>query len=415
MATRIAGTGCALMDRLFVGVDFGGAAFGRYRSRIQGDGGLSPGKLVFVSDVEAFAGESFADMLGRLAPDRDACTENIGGPSIVAMIHAAQMLEGDRRFTVSFHGLRGDDGTGERLAALLSGLPPDCAAYRPAPGATPSTYVLSDPGWDGGQGERCFVNELGVAAEYTMERLIAPVPGGTAFLDADIVAFGGTALVPALHDSLGTLLPVARDRGCLTVVNTVFDFRNERRDPSSPWPLGAPGDSERSYRACDLLVMDRDEAMRLSGRSGMADAADFFMQSGAGAFVITQGPGDVVAWARGAGRFAPLGLRSMPVPARAEAGLRDGTGTRGDTTGCGDAFAGGVVAALAVQMETGKDGSLDLADAVSWGIAAGTATLGILGGTWYEKWPGEKRAVVESCRMDHLARLLDTGPGGVPA
>ncbi len=431
MPIRIAGTGCALMDRLFVGVDFGGEAFRRYRSLCDGDGGLSPGKLVFVPDAEHFAKESFDRILENLVPGSKASAENIGGPSIVAMIHAAQMLAGPD-FHVSFHGLRGDDETGDRLAALLAKLPVDCSAYGMAPGPTPSTFVLSDPSWDGGHGERCFVNDIGVAAGYNAEKLLEGSAEGSGFLDADIVVFGGTGLVPALHDGLGDLLPEARARGCLTVVNTVFDFRNERRDPVHPWPLGRPGDSPRSFGACELLIMDRDEALRLSGTTSLDAAASFFVASGVSAFVITRGAGDVIAWTSGGktpregsgrsgGRFAPLALSSCPVSARAGREIRENQGPggrggpRGDTTGCGDAFAGGIVAALAEQMLAGRDRDLDLKDAILWGIAAGAATLGIVGGTWYEKVPGEKRAVVESYRADYFRQIAgesrDAGPG----
>ena len=46
------------------------------------------------------------------------------------------------------------------------------------------------------------------------------------------------------------------------MVATVFDFRNEMRDPNGRWPLG---ESEESYKYIDLLAVDWDEARRLSG------------------------------------------------------------------------------------------------------------------------------------------------------
>ena len=50
MGTRkitISGTGCALADYLFTNVSFHTDAFQKYQSKMPGDGGLSPGKLVF--------------------------------------------------------------------------------------------------------------------------------------------------------------------------------------------------------------------------------------------------------------------------------------------------------------------------------------------------------------------------------
>ena len=52
--------------------------------------------------------------------------------------------------------------------------------------------------------ERSFVNELGAAADFSGSEF------DEGFLSADIVAFGGTALVPGLHDDLPRVLREAR-------------------------------------------------------------------------------------------------------------------------------------------------------------------------------------------------------------
>jgi sugar/nucleoside kinase (ribokinase family) len=410
---RIAGAGCCLMDLLYPDVDFSSPAFEALRSKVEGDGGLSPGRLVFADDAERFAtrssarasgprpfSEILAEILGR---EPVPAAANVGGPSVVSLVHAAQMLEGEDA-AVAFHGAVGDDETGRSIRAMLGRSPLDLSRLVTRAGLTPSTTVLSDPDWDGGRGERCFVNEIGAAESFTPEDL------GEEFFEADIVALGGTALVPRLHEGLPSVLSRARSRGALTVVNTVFDFRAERRDPVGAWPLGGPGAGPgagprpaESYRSCDLLVMDRDEALRLSGRSELAEALDFFISSGVGAFAVSRGGDPVLAWA-GGGRFAPLALRELPISERASL-ERARDRMRGDTTGCGDNFAGGIIAALALQLKAaaarGAE-ALDLADALSWGIAAGGFTLGVLGGTYYESRPGEKRELVASYRDDWL-------------
>jgi sugar/nucleoside kinase (ribokinase family) len=441
MPVRIAGAGCCLMDLLFPSVDFSSPAFLAARSLREGDGGLSPGRLVFAEDAERFTGRPFDETLrGILGPGSAAAAgaagataagaasagaasagavvaataRNIGGPSVVSLIHAAQMLEGEG-IAVAFYGATGDDEIGHELRERLSRTPLDASRLETKPGRTPSTFVLSDPNWDGGRGERCFVNEIGAAGDYRPANL------GEDFFGSDIVALGGTALVPRLHEGLPGILAAARARGVLTVVNTVFDFRAESRDGRGPWPLGGPlppsgrlprrgaaGSREpgplEAYRACDLLVMDRDEALRLSGEVDLGAALAFFERSGVGAFAITRGPETVLAWA-GEGRFSPMALREMPVSARPYGVGRPGRGAaRGDTTGCGDAFVGGMLAAAAAQLKSGA-AALDLADALSWGIAAGAFTLGILGGTYYEARPGEKREAVASLRDDWLSRV----------
>jgi sugar/nucleoside kinase (ribokinase family) len=388
------------MDILQPDVDFSSPAFRALGSRHDGDGGLTPGRLVFAEDAEVFGGRPFPAMLRDLVGDAPPAAENVGGPSVVALIHAAQMLEGEGA-TISFHGARGDDGLGDRLEALLRRTPLSLEGWLKGRGSTPSTWVLSDPRWDSGRGERCFVNEIGAAAHF------APADLGPEFGSADIVALGGTALVPALHDGLPGVLSEARGRSALTIVNTVFDFRSERRAPSSPWPLGGssapgrePGPPE-SYRNCDLIVMDRDEALRLSGETRLEAAIRYFTSSGVGAFVVTRGAESVIAWA-GQGRFEPFETVAFPVIDRpsarsmAEAAGFAGAASGGDTTGCGDAFAGGIIASLARQLSgSGKD-RLDLEEAIGWGIAGGAFTLSILGGTWFETRPGEKRLIVEA-------------------
>jgi sugar/nucleoside kinase (ribokinase family) len=398
---RIAGTGCCLMDSLYPKVDFSSPSFVEALSRREGDGGLAPGRLVFAEDAERFTGKPFEKTLHAIVGLPGSPTaENVGGPSVVALVHASQMLEGEDA-DVSFYGVTGDDDMGLRLRDKLARTGLDMSRLETRKGHTPSTFVLSDPRWDGGRGERCFVNEVGAAWSL--------VPGDLAddFFSADIVAFGGTGLVPRIHDGLPGLLERARSKGAFTFVNTVFDFRAERKDGVGPWPFGgglegpklrSPGPIE-SYRACDLLVMDRDEALRLSGERDLDAALRFFMSSGLGAFAISRGGDSVLAWA-GEGRLSAMPLREFPVSERASRGRGHG----GDTTGCGDNFAGGLIAALALQMKAGGS-RLDFADALSWGIAAGGFTLGILGGTFYESKPGEKRALVSSYRDDWLAQV----------
>ncbi len=88
----IAGTGCCLLDYLYTGINFNSSKFSRYMSKTEGDGGLSPGRLVLTDDLEKFTGKKFTTLLKDIIGDRDPDELNLGGPSIVALIHAAQLL-----------------------------------------------------------------------------------------------------------------------------------------------------------------------------------------------------------------------------------------------------------------------------------------------------------------------------------
>jgi sugar/nucleoside kinase (ribokinase family) len=390
---RISGTGCALADYLFSGISFGGPQFNQFSSHIPGDGGLKPGRLVFTEELEAFAGKPFAAVYHELLGSRQPDAFNVGGPSIVSLIHAAQML-GTQNFTVEFHGMAGKDETSERIFRMLAGTPIGIDHYRrDSIKATPFTYVLSDPGYDEGHGERTFINNIGAAWDFKPEDL------SDDFFKADIVCFGGTALVPNLHDHLTSLL--ARVKGCsgITVVNTVYDFRNEKRNPGQPWPLVEPGD----WGLIDLLIMDATEALSISGCQNLQEAAEFYMGSGVGSFIITNGAQELVAWS-GGGTFKRIEISRFPVSAWVTEKIRSATGMPGDTTGCGDNFAGGVIASIAWQLREGKGSGLELKETVSWGVASGGFCCFTVGGTYIEEFPGQKHEQVKKIHDLYLTQ-----------
>ena len=229
---RISGLGCCLLDRIYDHVDFRSEAFGTYMSRTPGDGGLEPGKLTFEEELEQFAGEPFSThILPQLVEGRKPDKENIGGPCIVALINASQLAW--RESTVSFYGCRGDDDVATDLLQRLSQTSVDLTHYRTQKGSeTPSTSVLSDPDYDNGNGERTFVNIIGASWQYMPEEV------DDSFYDSDICVFGGTALVPRIHHSLSTMLTKARQRGGITIVNTVYDSLSEKKNPGQRWPMG---------------------------------------------------------------------------------------------------------------------------------------------------------------------------------
>ncbi len=390
---KIAGVGCSLLDWIHADVDFSSPAFTALRSRRGGDGGLEPGSLVFAEDFERFVGCALPKAIAALVGGKQADACNIGGPGIVAMIHASQMLgasrPGDGRgggpFSVSFTGAVGSDPAAARLLSMIPSGEVDISSYASKPGRTPFTLVLSDPRHDGGRGERCFINEIGAAG------LLWPSDLPATFFDSTITAFGGTALTPAMHDSLAELLQGAKARGAFTMVNTVYDFRSQRRDPEGTWPMGS-GDS--AYASIDLLVTDLEEARRLSGAADAEGAMAYFRDRGTGAAVITAGTRGISAASWTGSRIALLPQRSFPVSASILAELAADPGRRGDTTGCGDNFAGGLIASIAMQLDAGAPRA-DLVEALAWGVASGGFACFHVGGVWKESRPGEKRALVE--------------------
>ena len=401
----ISGTGCALADFLYNRISFSGPAFQKYHSVSPADGGLSPGKLVFTEELEHFAGKTYSEIAGELIGSQAPDAFNVGGPSVVPLIHASQLLS-RKEFDVRFYGMAGNDETAKKIFNILRQTPLNTSQYlttpHPLPSpltqstpSTPFTDVLSDPDFDLGHGERTFINNIGAAWTYTPEHLTDD------FFNSDIVCFGGTALVPLIHDNLSALLRKARDKGCITLVNTVYDFRNEKANPGKPWPLVS---HPEDFRLIDVLIMDCTEALSISGESTMEAAADFFISSGVSSFIITNGAQELVAWSGGE-LFEKSRLARFPVSQRVTEELRLDPARKGDTTGCGDNFAGGIIVSLAGQYKIRKRGAFNLIEAVCCGIASGGFCCFSVGGTFLEEYPGQKMKEIQRLRQDYLTQI----------
>ena len=377
----VSGVGCCLVDRVYNHVSFASEAFSSFLSKKRGDGGLSPGHLVFKEEFETFVKEELPTILGKITNNKPPDKLSIGGPCIVAMINAAQVLENEN-CNFRFYGYGGKDDDGKFLMSALKKTPVDISQYSLTSAATPSTVVLSDPDYERGHGERIFINSIGAAWNYSPDNL------NEDFFSSDIVVFGGTALVPQIHDNLTSLLKQAKTKGCITIVNTVFDFRNEKANPDKKWPLG---ENDESYRNIDLLITDFEEALRLSGKRSIDDALQFFRDNGTGAVIVTNGPNNLRVFSTQDSMFHKVDNLEIPVSEAISKELKDGH--IGDTTGCGDNFAGGVIAGLVLQLQSAQS-SIDLTEAVAWGVVSGGYSCFYIGGTYLEKYPGEKRKLL---------------------
>jgi sugar/nucleoside kinase (ribokinase family) len=391
----ISGTGCALADFVYNRISFHSPEFNKYLSKKSGDGGLNPGKLVFTEELEKFAGKSYPEIFKDIIGSRTHDAFNVGGPSLVSMIHASQLLEKEG-YEVKFFGIAGNDETSARILKMIRRTPLNIKNYLvTSPHDSPFTDVLSDPDYENGHGERTFINNIGAAWDYTPEQLTRD------FFDSHIVAFGGTALVPQIHDNLTLLLEKAKKNNCITLVNTVFDFRNEKKNPGKPWPLVSHNEN---FRLIDLLIMDREEALMISGCRTIGEASGFFAATGVSSFIITNGADALTAWSRG-GLFEKTELMTMPVSRMVTDELKSNPGRKGDTTGCGDNFAGGILASIALQLRNKEKGHFDLVDAVSWGVASGGLCCFTVGGTYLENATGEKRKAVQLLQKEYLTQI----------
>ena len=385
--------GCSLVDCVYAKVDFNSEAFRKYSSQSNGDGGLVAGQLVFMESLEKFAGVPASQILSELTDNQPVSGRNVGGPAVVAAINAAQLCC-NYPVKVNFYGARGKDEGSQFIESIVKQTPLDISNYICVDEPTPSTQVLSDPNYHDGKGERTFINVIGAANSYTPENL------GDEFFDADVLFFSATALMPPMHDNLTSLLKRGKAAGKINMVATVFDFRNEMRDPKGRWPLG---ESDESYKYIDVLAVDWDEARRMSGEEELEKIVGFFADRGVSSMLITHGAKNFHVYSDGR-LFNKVELSSWKVNELVNEDLAKYPERRGDTTGCGDNFAGGLLASLIMQLSEGKvPGELDMRTAAAWADASGGFACFCLGGTYLEKAPGEKYAAVKRYSDYYLA------------
>ena len=375
---RIAGIGCCLLDSVYNGFDIKSDKVQKLMSRKNGDGGLQEGKLGFLDDLLKVSGLDYDTLNQILTNGRDPVTMNLGGPSVVAMVQAAQMLEMMDDVSVYFQGVIAKDKSGVKILDVLSKTPLKYDLKLADGEHSPGTIVLA------GNGERTFVNRIGAAIKMTPELI------DENFFKSDIVLCGGTALVPNIHDNLSSILRRVKANGGITVVGTVFDFRNEKKNPDKPWPLV----QAENWKDIDVLVVDAEEAIRISGKESLEAAAAFF-ENRVQSFIITQGSRSIWVWASNGTAFKSHKLEKLPVSAYIDELLAKNPELKHDTTGCGDNFVGGVLTSIAKQKEKDSKSKLDIVDLCAWGAASGGFTLLYDGGTYIEKEKGEKAKKIQ--------------------
>ena len=252
-------------------------------------------------------------------------------------------------YEVKFYGMAGNDEIADKIFNIIKKTPLNIENYiTSGKRRTPFTDVFSDPTYANGLGERTFVNNIGAAWEYSSKNL------NHSFFNSHIVCFGGTALVPQIHDNLTNLLKRAKKNNCITIVNTVYDFRNEKINPEVSWPFVK---NAQDYGLIDILIMDCEEALKISGKNNIESAAEFFASTNVNSFIITNGTEDIYAKSSGS-LFEKTEILRLPVSDQVKSDLRYNDGNKGDTTGCGDNFAGGIIFSLAFQIENKSNGQV---------------------------------------------------------
>jgi ribokinase len=258
--------------------------------------------VVVVGDVNS---DVVAVLSGQPAPGSDRAARirtGGGGAGANVAVHLAR-----RGADVLLAGCVGDDAAG---AGLVSELEAEGVrtALRTVPGAATGTIVsLVEPG-----GERSMLADRGANLVLRADDVPPPAPGGHLHLS------GYTLLDDGPRPAGLAALAAARAAGCTVSV-----------DPASTGPLAAAGVDRwlADVDGATLLLPNADEARLLTGRADTADAAGALAERFPLVAVSLGAEGAL--WAAGG-----LLLHRPALPARVV-----------DTTGAGDAFTAGLLAA----------------------------------------------------------------------
>ncbi|MGO2521142.1 MAG: carbohydrate kinase family protein [Microbacterium sp.] len=230
----------------------------------------------------------------------------------------------------------GSDVFGDRTRELLDEAGVDTQAVRVVDEATGVSVILSAPE------DRAILTLTGALAGVTADEVLTAAEGATH------VHFASYFLVPALAQALPAVLTSLRERGITTSLDTNWDPAEQWEGVAECLPL------------VELLLPNAAEAIALASALGEG-ASD--VESAAKA-LASHGP-TVIVKDGAAGGLAAIGDRVLRAPGLSLEVV--------DTTGAGDSFDAGFLAAWLEGRE--------LAEALRWAAVAGSLSTRGSGGT----------------------------------
>lgn len=310
----------------------------------------APADLLVVGDCNPdvlVVGGNVTPAFGQQEKLVDAITMVVGGSAAITAVAAARL-----GLRVVLVAVVGADAAGGFMLAELAREGVDCSAVVVAPdGPTAMTVALS-------RGEdRAILTAIGAAATLTAR----DVPVELLQQARHVHVSSYFLLEDSLGAGLAGLFEAARASGATTSLDTNWD------------PAGRWGDDRlrAAMRQADLLLPNEAEALQLSGRDSLSEAAAELTADGS-RLVIKLGPQGALC-ADGGRQYQVQPPRLRPV----------------DTTGAGDCFNAGLLAGLAC--------GLQLPQATALGCAVGAASTQAVGGT--ASAPGRDEALALASRV----------------
>ncbi len=293
-------------------------------------------------------GLTILDVLGRPVshvPERGGVTFideirlTVAGPAGGTAIDAAKL-----GLKTRIVGATGRDEKGAFIRSVYAGLGVDTALLAVADGVPTSATILPIRA----NGERPALHNRGASDAFLLSEADYP-----AALDARFVHVGGTGLLAAFDgEPTRAFLAAAKAAGRTTTFDLIA-VGPEHFDLVEPLlPL------------IDYFLPSIEEASELSGRKDPLEAARFFLDRGVGTVAVTLGGEGSLIASRG-GEVHRLPAFEVPVV---------------DTTGCGDAYSAGFIAALARGLDLKSAGLVATA-------ASGLVATGLGSDAGIVSWP----------------------------
>jgi sugar/nucleoside kinase (ribokinase family) len=271
-----------------------------------------------------------------------------GSSSVIAAMGAARL-----GLRVAMVGVVGDDAFGRFMLDAMQGRGIDTAACRVATGRPSGASVIL-----GSATNRAILTATGTIADTRTD----DVPPAL-LARARQVHVGSYFLQPGLAAGVPGLFAAARAGGATTSLDPNWD-------PSGTWDGGFPA----ALSCTDVLLPNAAEAIRLAGIDDVEDAARA-LAAGSRTVAVKLGPEGALGVAGG----GPV----VRVPAPT-------AGSIVDTTGAGDSFDAGFLAAWLA--------GAGLEEALRFAVACGTLSTRAAGGTDGQATPDEARAVATLLR-----------------
>lgn len=210
---------------------------------------------------------------------------------------------------VQLIGVVSSDAYGQDLLQQLNTAGVDTRRIRQSPLPTTCTVAIVHP-----SGSRAFLHRPGSSGDLSADAVVFEAEAGYSHFH-----FANPFALPQVRPHGQTIMRAARDAGLTTSLDTGWDARGRWIQDIGP-----------CLPHTDLLFLNEHEAEMLTGRKNLEESVPMLLKEGTATVVVKTGE-------RGCAVYEASGTPVSIVGFRAEAI---------DTTGAGDCFAGGFLAAL---------------------------------------------------------------------